>query len=221
MQRLLRVLTIVVSLPVVFAVLALLGAVVAGSHSDISGAPVHRIGLVRSPLRYDFLLPATPEVLKRFAFSERSGVPLRHPDVEWLMVGWGARGSAEPGAGFGAAALWRGFAGDAAIMRIDVTGPLAPMDGLTFIDLSDARLMALLGTIEASFRRNDAGGFIDAGMSPSGRTDAIFEANGRFHFGHTGNSWVGETLRAAGLEFGFWTPIPQSVALSLKWYSHE
>ena len=221
MQRVLRLLTVVVSLPLIFIVLALFGAVLAGSHSGLSGDRVHKIGLVRSPLRYDFLLPATPDTLKRFAFSKRAGVPLNHPAVEWLMVGWSARGSAEPGMDMGFVAFWRGFVGDSAIMRIDVTGHLEPMKGLTFIDLSDAQLQALLDTIEAGFRRNDAGGFISVDPVSSGQTAAVFEATGRFHFGHTGNAWVGETLRAAGLEFGFWTPIPQSVALSLYWFAHD
>jgi hypothetical protein len=45
-----------------------------------------------------------------------------------------------------------------------------------------------------------------------------FPAQGRFSLLRTGKVWLGETLRAAGIPFGLWTPANWSVTLSLDWH---
>lgn len=219
MRIFLRALTALVAVPLFYFGLALLGGVIGGEHAALSGPPTRQIGLLRGPIHYDLMLPLTPEIRKTFAFAERAGVPVNHPQAEWLIAGWGPEGINAPQGGFAdiaLPALWRGITGDAAVMRLDVAGHVSALQGLRFLDVSDAQLAALAVAVEASFARNGAGGFMPLARPGLGAPDAVFAATGRFHIGRTGNVWLGETLRAAGLPFGIWTPTPQAVAVSIS-----
>ena len=87
------------------------------------------------------------------------------------------------------------------------------MPGLHWLTLSATQQAALTNTITTTFATTTA-----LPIRPFGPTDAFYPATGRFHLFHTCNDWIGETLRAAGLGFGIWTPTPQSVTLSARWY---
>lgn len=178
------------------------------------GAGVQRVGLVAGPIHYDFLLPLTDGVRDRFAFAEGAGVPVRHPGAEWLIVGWGAREfytSTETLADMAPSTVLQAAAGDAAVMRLDVIGPVAAGAAVTWLALSGPAFDALVAAIagDAGAVPLPAAGFTD--------TDAFFPAAGRFRLMRTCNVWVGERLRRAGLPFGIWTPTPQAVRLSLWW----
>ena len=219
MKPALRTLTALISLPLIFFALSLLGALIPGPHAQNPGPPAVQIGLLRGPIHYDILLPLDANTLNTFAFSERAGVPLHHPDARWLIIGWGATGFYTTAGAFSditAAALWNGITGDTSVMHIDVGGEIPASAGVTFLKISAPEYRALLTTIEASFARNPEGGFLPLAIPGFRDTDAFFAARGRFHLLHTCNAWIGETLRAAGLSFGIWTPTPQSVALSLR-----
>ncbi len=218
MKPALRTLTALISLPLIFFALSLLGALIPGPHAQNPGPPAVQIGLLRGPIHYDFLLPLNANTLNSFAFSERAGVPITHPDARWLIIGWGATGfytTAGSYADITAPVLWDGITGDTSVMHIDVGGEIPTTTGVTFLKISEAEFKALLATIESSFARNAEGGFIPLAIPGFRDTDAFFAARGHFNLLHTCNAWIGETLRAAGLPFGIWTPTPQSVALSL------
>lgn len=219
MKPMLRFLIALVSLPLIYFALSLLGALIPGARSNNSGPPAIEIGLLRGPIHYDILLPLNDNTLNGFAFSERAGVPLRHPEARWLIVGWGASGFYTTVRSYGditAAVLWDGLTGDTSVMHVDVGGDIPPSAGVTFLKISNAEFHALLTTLEASFARNAEGGFIPLTNAGFRDTDAFFAAKGHFHLLRTCNTWIGETLRSAGLRFGIWTPTPQSVALSLS-----
>ena len=94
-------------------------------------------------------------------------------------------------------------------MRVDVVGTLSRDLPVRHLLLTDRQYAALLAAISESF----------AGTTPLpqkgfGETDLFYPAVGRFYLGRTCNVWVGNMLRAAGLRFGLWTPLPVSVSLS-------
>ncbi|WP_375248618.1 TIGR02117 family protein [Sphingomonas sp.] len=45
--------------------------------------------------------------------------------------------------------------------------------------------------------------------------DAFYPAHGRYDALHTCNSWTGDTLAAAGVRVGAWTPLPSTV---MRWF---
>lgn len=218
MRRLIRALTVVIALPVLFYAASLLGGVVPGHRVDLPQGADQYVGLVRGPIHYDLLLPMTPQIRARYGFAQAAGVPLDNPDVEWLIVGWGAREFYTSTAALSDirfSALWNGVTGDTSVMHLDVAGNLRGVDAIDFLPLSGVQMTALLAAVDATFQRDQAGRPIALGARFSDH-DAFFEARGRFSIFYTCNAWIGSTLRAAGVPFGVWTPTPQAVEISLR-----
>lgn len=207
------------ALPVLWFLAGFVGAVIAsGGAWPVDGI---RVGLMRGPIHYDFLLPLTRETRRDFAFAEGDrGVPVSHPDARWLLAGWGSEAfytTAGTYADIQASAVWQAATGDRAVMRLDVWGelPAQDMPGLRWITLRPAQYATLRAGILASFARDGQGRPIPSAAAGFTGTDGFWRGAGRFDLFRTCNVWVGQQLRGAGLRFGLWTPTPQAVALSL------
>jgi len=97
-----------------------------------------------------------------------------------------------------------------------VTGALR--DDLTIreVKVSNTAYTRMLTAIKDSFRFNATGQPIAVPVRGLGATDRFFEARGRFNAVFTCNTWISSILRAAGQDFGVWTPTPYAVTLSQK-----
>jgi uncharacterized protein (TIGR02117 family) len=209
------------ALPVMVALYfaaSLIGAVLPGETANTPAGRSYEIGLIAGPIHYDFLLPLDADTRARFVFTGKGGVRVDHPDAAWLVIGWGARAFYTTAGSYRdvrAGAVLRGIFGDDAVVRVDVAGPLENAPDIQFIAMSEAQYAAFLTHILAAFKRGDDGEAIHLPGTHFSQTDAFFEARGRFSVFRTCNAWVGESLRAAGLGFGLWTPTPQAIRVSL------
>lgn len=170
----------------------------------------------------DIALPATPEVRRRLAFLKAVGIPVDHPRLSHILVGWGGRGfypnNAQP---------WRitprtwlaSVLSDKSVLRFD---PAADLGGdwgeHRRLDLSDAGLDALLGFVEATLERNADGSFRPLDHPGTSDTDHFYKARPTFTAFAGCNVWVSEALAAAGIPSGRWTPLPQPLFASLRWH---
>ena len=171
------------------------------------------IGLLYGPIHVDFVLPATDETRAELGFAADAGVPLDHPGVRHLLVGWGAREfytTAGTFADITAGATLRAVTGDASVLRVDAIGALPPGFELPRLRLTGAQYSALLAAIA-----DTATGPAIAGAGFTG-SDGFVEAAERFHLLRTCNTWVSRMLRAAGVPAGIWTPTPYAVRLGLR-----
>jgi uncharacterized protein (TIGR02117 family) len=213
MRHALRLVMFLLALPILYLMATVVLPLIPGPGPDLSGLPAHRIGLIQGPIHTDILFPLTPETRARFAFAEAAGVPLNHPEAEWLVFGWGSAAfytTAGTYADITASAVLTAVIGDDAVIRLDALGALPPLENLRFLQLSGAQYQALVTQTDAAFasrKKLDHPGFTG--------TDAFFPARGHFSLLRTCNVWLGETLRAAGIPFGLWTPANWSVSLSL------
>jgi uncharacterized protein (TIGR02117 family) len=213
MRRALRLVLTVLALPLLYLAASLALPLIPGPGRDLAGPATRQIGLLQGPIHTDILFPLVPDVRARFAFAEGAGVPVLHPDGQWLMFGWGSRAfytTAGTYADITAGSVMTAALGDAAVVRLDVTGPLPPLENLRFLDLSEAQFQALLSRAAATITNPvplDHPGFTGF--------DAFFPAQGTFHAFRTCNVWLGETFRAAGIPFGLWTPANWSISLAL------
>jgi uncharacterized protein (TIGR02117 family) len=214
MRRALRLLVLTLALPVLYLLASVTLPLIAGPGPELSGPATRQIGLLQGPIHTDILFPLTPEVRTRFAFAEAAGVPLSHPDAQWLVFGWGSAAfytTAGTYADITASAVLTAASGDDAVIRLDALGTLPPLPNLRFLDLSEAQFQALLDQTTAALASEtplDHPGFTGS--------DAFFPAHGHFHLFRTCNVWLGETFRASGIPFGLWTPANWSVTLSLN-----
>jgi uncharacterized protein (TIGR02117 family) len=223
LRWILRSLTALISLPLLYYCAALLGALAPGVSADLPRAADQFIGLVRGPIHYDLLLPMTPEIRSHFGYAEAAGVDIANPNAEWLVVGWGAREfytSTATLSQINNKAVWRGIFGDDSVIHLDISGNLRGVDTIDFRGLSSQQMAALLDFIDSSLKRDQTGLPIALTERFSDH-DAFFAGRGQFNLFRTCNVWVGEALRAAGLPFGLWTPTPQAVDLSLHWFAQR
>ncbi len=183
----------------------------------VSDAPTHEVLLVTGPIHYDFLLPLNPQTRSAFDFLTPHHPELSDPDARWLLLGWGARdfyATVGSYTDLSARAIWRGITGDDAVMRVDVVGAFTANFPVRKLALNDDQFNALLAAISGSFAAPEP--LDHNGLGP---TDSFYPATGRFNILRTCNVWVGEMIRAAGLRFGVWTPLPASVTLSHRIYT--
>jgi len=200
------------AVPVLFVVFGLLGGVWPAGGSPRADLPRHEVRLVSGAIHTDFLLPLTNRTKAAFAPLAPHHPLMRDPRARWLLVGWGAQGFYTTVGSYADVTLpvvWDGLTGDQSVMRVDVIGDLPITLSTQRLMLSDAQFDALLAGIAEDFEQwapMDAEGF--------GIFDLFYPAAGRFHLGRTCNVWLGDQLRAAGVRFGVWTPLPWSVRLS-------
>ncbi|GLS85811.1 urease-associated protein [Cypionkella aquatica] len=217
---LIRAATALICLPLLYFAAGFAGALIPGKHADLPAGTDVLIGLARAPIHYDFLLPMSPELRARYGFASNAGVPMDAPQAEWLLVGWGSEAFYTSAGSYGdmkPGAVWTAISGDSAVLHLDVAGDVSGLDGISYFTLSDAQYQALLNSLDANFRRDQTGAPLPLGAHFNDH-DAFFEAKGDFSILHPCNAWLGETLRSAGVPFGIWTPTPQAVELSLRWY---
>ncbi len=190
-----------------------LGALLPGPHARFDGPAEVEIGLIATPLHFDLLLPLDAPLRARFAFARAAGVAIDAPGGGWLLVGWGARDfytQAGSYADISAPAVLKAITGDVSVLRLEVWGatPLAQIPGARALRLTRAGYAALIDRILAE--RAPGPGF--AGLTGA---DAFFPAQTGFSAAYTCNAWVGDSLRAAGVPAGRWTPTPQALRLAL------
>lgn len=210
-----------IAAPVFYILAGFVGAIVPGPKASVNGAPTELVGLARGPIHYDLLLPLTPDTRQAFAFAAEQGLPMDHPQAQWLVAGWGSAGfyttvgryfDVEPGV------LWRAATGDTAVIRLDLAGDVSAVPSVQWLEVSAAQIAALRQTVLASLERDSADRPIAVAPADWGQGHVFYRALGRFHLFQTCNAWLGETLRAAGIAQGVWTPTTQALALSLWWH---
>ncbi len=220
----LKVLGVVTLLPALYLMAAVLGAVLPGAATPDNTPRTHEVLLISGPIHYDLLLPLDAEAMARFAPLLQTGLGLDHPAAEWLVVGWGAQDfytQTRVSTDLRFPALWRGIIGDRSVLRVDIVGALNPDLPVRRLALTAPEYTALLASIWTSFDLGADG--IPARVNVAGYTltDGFYAARGTFNILRTCNVWIGERLRAAGLRFGLWTPMPLSVSLSFDLYQGE
>ncbi|MEI3855189.1 MULTISPECIES: TIGR02117 family protein [Ensifer] len=211
-----------------FGLLAAVLAVVLGTllprpllpvSASAAGAGATRILVLSGPIHTDIAVPLTEETRARFGFIEAAGVPLAHPQAQWLIFGWGGRSfylETPTWSELKAMPVFKALTLDRSVMHVDIAGRIVePQPSVASFELDAAGYERLLGFIAESFIR-DAGAVVPVdGFSYNGN-DRFFEAEGRFNALVGCNTWTARALREAGLRTGLWNPVPPSLGLSLR-----
>ncbi|WP_258292993.1 DUF2459 domain-containing protein [Pseudosulfitobacter koreensis] len=191
---------------------AIIGALIPSGGSVDAAAPTRQVLLIAGPIHYDFILPLDAETHAAFADLPGAVDLMGVVGAQNLLVGWGARDFYTTVGTYGdvtARATWRGAIGDTSVMRLDVVGAVPPSLDLRSLRMTEAQYARFLSALRASF--DGAAPLENPGFTA---TDLFYPAVGRFNLLTTCNVWVGGMIRAAGLRFGSWTPLPLSVSLS-------
>ena len=211
-----RALALLTGLPVLFFFAGLIGALLPGGGTWDGNPPQVRIGLVRGLIHYDFALPLDDRLRDEFSFATRA---VQAEGAEWLLVGWGATGFYTTTGTYADISLktaWQAATGDAAVIRID-SWPAIPQDfpNVAWLDLSLTQYDALVQGILADLPHDATGQPLPFSTPGFTATDSFWQAAGNFSILNPCNQWASRQLRAAGVPFGLWTPMTQSVDLAL------
>lgn len=211
------------------AILAYLAATVIGAlvpargASEAAGPPSEQILLLMTPLHADFAIPVTDELRRRFAFLAAGGVPIAHPELRYLVFGWGSRdfytntprlSDIRPGP------TVRAIVGDRSVLHIVPARDIARGDGVVPVMLPPGGVARLVDFIDATFTR-EAGAPAPLDHPGYGSGDLFYAADGDFNLLRPCNIWAAEGLRAAGIDTGAWTPTTWSLRLGLRLHASE
>jgi uncharacterized protein (TIGR02117 family) len=214
LKRVFAVFGTLLAVTLMYLAAAAVGGLVPGRSAEIAAGDDVQIGLLYGPIHVDFLIPATPETRRVLDFAAAGGVRVHGSDVGYFIVGWGAREfytTTPQWADMSLRATALAITGDASVLRVDTVHANVNLAQIPQLSLSSAQYTALLAQITATAAPDAIGLEVQGHRATSG----FVEAQGRFHILRTCNTWVGRSLRAAGVPMGVWTPTPYSVRLSL------
>lgn len=177
------------------------------------------IFLVSNAVHADIILPvATAEIdwLARFTKTDFLG------DVSissHVALGWGDQGF------FLETKTWDDFklstAANALLLpskscvHVSFTTPDAYQDPVS-VKISREQYARMVEFIDSTFELDEQGSYIQIPGEAYSTNDAFFEAKGRYHFFNTCNSWVGRSLKAAGVNTPWLTPLPKTPMLYIQ-----
>ena len=182
-------------------------------------ADLRRILVLSGPIHTDIAIPLDDTMRSAFSFLDAAGVPVGHPEARWLIVGWGGRAfylETPTWADLKPLPVLRALTIDRSVLHVDVAGAaLVPQPGVAAFDVDQEGLENLVAFVAGSFS-TEAGTARAIPGAAYGLHDRFFEARGFFNILFGCNTWTASALRAAGLRSGLWTPLPQSLVLSLR-----
>jgi len=193
---------------------------------DIKAASSAKTVLVlSSEIHTDLALPATPDVVARFAFMAKDGLDPTQPGVAYLIAGWGGRSfyvetptwsDLKPGPVFSALTL------DRSVMHVGLSGKIDRNNPtVTAVELDEASFERLIEAVLSGFSSGDDGEPLVVAGANYGEYDRFYEAEGWFNAIVGCNVWTARMLRKGGLKTGWWTPLPQLLSLSLSLHNPD
>jgi uncharacterized protein (TIGR02117 family) len=188
------------------------------------GPATRRILVITNPIHTDIAIPIDTIVRTRFAFLEEAGSAAWHPEARWLVFGWGGRAfylETPTWSELKAGPVLKALTVDRSAMHIDVVREVAePHPAVTAFEIGEDAFERLTAFIDASFRRADGRPILIPGASYMG-SDRFYEAEGFFNALVGCNTWTARALREAGLQTGWWNPLPVTLAASLRLHNYR
>lgn len=189
------------------------------NHSEVVDATSQRVLVLSNPIHTDIALPVDAELLAQFAFLRDGNLEIDDPGVRYLVFGWGGRAfytQTPTWADLKPLPLLKGLTLDNSVMHVALAGDIPVTDAsVTSLDLSGDEYRKLVDFIVGSFAYSQEKPIPLLGQS-YGRDDAFFEAEGYFNALVGCNTWTAAALRYAGLQTGWWTPLPPFLTASLR-----
>ncbi len=228
MSKFLRYLIYLIAAPVLtvaaYLFAALIGGLIPASVPTVQadeGAEPVTIYLTGTLLHTDIAIPATADVRERYSFLGETAFPLDHPELKYLVFGWGSKAFYTETADYSDIKFqtaWKAATGDEAVLHIGPAGNLETSEDVHAITLTSAQFDRLLDFVDSYFERTSGMPNLLVGES-FGFGDVFYRSRGNFNLLNPCNVWVSSALRAAGLNSGIWTPTSYSLLISQKLYN--
>ncbi|MCP4072474.1 MAG: TIGR02117 family protein [Hyphomicrobiales bacterium] len=207
----------------VYLLSALVGGLIASPENISRTAIVEEkdkvdLYLLSTLLHVDIAIPVTDEVKRQFAFLEEDGFSLSHPQLKYLIIGWGSREfytSTKTLMDIGPGPVFSAVTGDESVIHIIFSANVPQIDEIKKVTVARSGLRAMIKNIKAGFTRSTLGNPILLRGVSHGLGDVFYEAKEHFNIFQPCNIWTAKMLRSAGVKTGIWTPTTYSLMLSL------
>lgn len=207
----------------IYLIAALIGAIVPSPDNPIktpldNSQPKVEISLLSTLLHVDIAIPIDDDLKTRFSFLQEDGFPLSHPNLRYLVIGWGSRvfyTSTKNLSDIGAGPVFTAITGDTSVLHIIPAKDVSQNEGVKNITVTKDGLNAMLDNISNTLVHTADGKPIILPGKSHGLSDLFYEAKGDFNIFNPCNIWAARMLRSAGVSTGIWTPTTYSLLWSL------
>ena len=178
-----------------------------------------RILLLSNPIHTDIAVPIDAELLQQFGFLAADGLPVDLANAQYLVFGWGGRAfyletptwsELKPGP------LLKGLTLDSAAMHVGLAGEIVASDMAIPLQVDEIHYRDMMNFIRSIFVDDASGKPIHINGSGYGDFDTFYEAKGPFTALLGCNTWTAASLRFAGVQTGYWNPLPVLLRWSLR-----
>lgn len=169
----------------------------------------------------DIVVPVKSDQIDWSKEIKYSNTTLNDTTYHYLAMGWGDKGfyletpewsDLKVSVAFKAA-----FALSTTAIHATFYKHLNENDSCKKIIISREQYSRLITYIKESFKLNDKGHFMYINTTANyGKTDAFYEANGKYSFMKTCNTWANGALKASGQKCCLWTAFDTGIFLKYK-----
>ncbi len=228
MRKIIKTIGALIVAPFFIVFLYLLAALIGGlipssvkSVNETSRQLEKPVYLTANALHADIAIPINSLSLQQFSFLREVGFPLDNPELEYLVIGWGAREfytSTSQYSDIGIAKAWRALVGDASVMHVAPAGDLTKSESVIPIHMSEKGFARMLDFMLETFQKTQSQPILLPDTT-FGYGDLFYEAKGEFNIFNPCNVWVSKAMKEAGVSNGIWTPTTYSLLLHHKLYN--
>lgn len=207
----------------IYLLAATIGALIPSPHNlqvkqAIDDEKTIDLYLLSTLLHVDIAVPLNKEIRQQFAFLKNDGFPLTHPQLDYLIFGWGSRRfytSTRTLLDIGPGPVYTAITGDSSVLHVIPSTDLSRLPDIRKITVTRKGFRTMINNIRASFAHSaNSRPAVLKGVS-HGLSDAFYRAKGNFNILQPCNVWTARMLRSAGVKTGIWTPTTFSLMLSL------
>jgi uncharacterized protein (TIGR02117 family) len=163
------------------------------------------------------ILPASAQGFDLSLTFRPTDLPNMDSAGDWLVFGWGDREfylNTPSWSEFRPQTALSAFIGSSeTLLHLDHLSSPQDAHSARPIRLSRAQYRRLVATIIATARRGEDG--YPTAIPGYDDRDVFYPAHGRYHVFQTCNNWTRDTLAAAGVKVGLWTPFSGGV---MRWF---
>ena len=223
-----RLVLLAIIIPAIAGIIYLLAATVGAlipspqyieRQSPIESQTTIDLYLLSNLLHVDIAVPLSQEVKRQFSFLKDDGFPLSHPQLVYLVIGWGSRRfytSTKTLMDIGPGPVYTAITGDTSVLHIIPSRDISKLPNVKKITVTQAGFRSMMNNIRTSFAHSTGGKPMMLKGISHGLSDVFYQAKGNFNIFRPCNVWTAKMLRSAGVKTGIWTPTTYSLMMSLE-----
>lgn len=217
----LKILGVIVGIVVLYGLLAYLLPFIEVSAKDNGEKKEIPIYIYTNGVHTDIVMPVKNDMQDWGAKIPFSNIKSKQTDYNYVGIGWGDKGFYLDTPNWSdlkfSTAFKAAFWLSESAMHCSYYKTMKVADDCKMIMISRSQYKDLIKFVDDKFDKDQNGNFI---LIPTnavyGDNDAFYDAQGKYSFMYTCNTWANDALKAAGQKAAFWTPSDYGIFLHYK-----